>query len=118
MPFAKAGTGGEAMLRITVDRQATQTLILEGRLAGDWVEELRKVLAGCRGSSCNSPIVINLTAVCGMDSAGRDLLTKAHADGARLQGSGLSARAFCEEIAGAQTSACANGNVQDPKLLL
>ena len=93
------------MLRITIQGQATQTLILEGRLAGDWVEELRKVLACCRSNSCTRPVVINLTAVCGMDAAGRDLLAEAHGWGACLQGSGLSAKAVCEEIR----------NAQDPK---
>lgn len=88
------------MLRITAAMQTSQILlILEGRLAGDWVEELRKVTASCR-SQVDSCLTINLTAVSGMDSAGRDLLIELYASGVDLEGCGLGAKACIEEIAG------------------
>jgi anti-anti-sigma factor len=88
------------MLRITVERQAAAIeMTLEGRLAGAWVEELRKVLATSMAGSDADSIAINLTAVSGMDCAGRDLLIESYARGVDLTGSGLSARAFIEEMA-------------------
>jgi len=99
------------MLRITVQRQLTRILlILEGRLAGAWVEELRKVLTTVTSDPDTLRIAISLTAVSGMDAAGRALLTESYASGADLTGSGLSARAFIEEIADAKSS---DGNPQN-----
>ena len=87
------------MLRITLEHQATRTLVtLEGRLAGAWVEELRKVLTTLWSDPAVPRVAIKLSAVSGMDAAGRFLLIESHARGADLTGSGLSARAFIEEI--------------------
>jgi anti-anti-sigma regulatory factor len=94
------------MLRITVQPQVIRTLlILEGRLAGAWVQELRKVLTRIWSDPTRARIAISLTAVNGMDAAGRELLLEASASGADLIGSGLAARAFIEEIAGTSSDA-------------
>ena len=86
------------MLRVTVEDQCScKLLVLEGRLCGLWVEEVRKVLDTFWSDS--KPIKINLTSVSGMDSSGRDLLTNAYTRGADLIGSGLTTRAFIEEVA-------------------
>src|SRR5687767_9462089 len=87
------------MLRVTVEHQVYgNLLVLEGRLCGPWVEELRKVLTSLWSDPRNLTITINLTSVYGMDSAGRDLLIDAYTRGADLIGSGLTARAFIEEV--------------------
>ena len=86
------------MLRITIEGCDAQTVVLEGRLAGDWVGELRKVLEQCRSKCEMKPIVINLSEVSGIDASGRELLAEAHALGAKLRGSGIQMRAICEEI--------------------
>jgi len=107
------------MLRITVQRETKQTLlILEGRLAGAWVEELNKVLQALTVDSKNDRVTINLSAISGMDDAGKTLLSKSHELGAKLTGNGIAARAFVEEIVGGNASRGRNRNVRDPRLLL
>ena len=106
------------MLRITVQRHTRNTLlILEGRLAGAWVEELDKVLAAQSVVSRKVRVTINLSAVSGMDAAGKALLTESHARGVNLTGDGLAARAFVEEITGKNGIAEDNGNLRNLKLL-
>jgi anti-anti-sigma regulatory factor len=87
------------MLRITVERQvALVLLVLEGRLCGAWVEELRKVISGLAPEASVSRLVIALTSVSGVDAEGRRLLAQLHAEGIRFAGSGLSARTLIDEI--------------------
>ena len=87
------------MLRITVQEEANSiAVVLEGRLAGDWVGELRSVWTGLR--TRQKPVSVTLTEVSSLDSAGRALLVDIHANGGLLKGSGLAARALIEEITG------------------
>jgi len=89
------------MLRITVHQDDNSNVVLlEGKLIGAWVDELRaawaKVQSKCRGQTTR----VSLTAVSGIDSAGRRLLTEIYSAGGILVGSGLFARALIEEITG------------------
>ena len=87
------------MLRITVQEEADSiTMVLEGRLAGDWVGELRCVWTGLR--TRQKPLVVTLTEMSSLDPAGQALLVEIHAKGGVLRGSGLMARAVIEEITG------------------
>jgi anti-anti-sigma regulatory factor len=87
------------MLRITINQEtASILLVLEGRLCGAWVEELRKVIAGVAADATSNRVVIALTCVSAVDPEGRQLLAKLHADGVGLIGTGLTAKALIEEI--------------------
>lgn len=90
------------MLKITEQRGATKdalSLILEGRLAGPWVEELNgswcKLTANQREGA-----VIDLSGVTFIDAMGKALLNRLWQEGARLRASGCLTRCIVEEITG------------------
>ncbi|MBI3356255.1 MAG: hypothetical protein HY038_05700 [Nitrospirae bacterium] len=88
------------MLKITEQRaKATDsiTLILEGRLAGPWVDELD---AYWREMSPNhqSCALIDLTGVTFIDANGKALLTRLWQRGAELRAAGCLTRCIVEEI--------------------
>jgi hypothetical protein len=85
------------MLKITAKTEATGTLFeLEGKLAGPWVEELRRCwqqsVAGDR------PVKIVLKAVMFIDGAGKELMIEMHRHGAELVAEGCMTKAIVEEI--------------------
>jgi len=81
------------MLRITVERQPDSTVFkLEGRISGEWVEELRTAYAS------SSRIVLVLTDVSGADAEGLALLSELHSRGAELTGAGLGARTLIDKV--------------------
>ncbi len=86
------------MLRITVhnEEQATR-LVIEGELAEPGVEELRKCWKQVV-SSPSLPVLVNLTDLTGIDSAGKELLAQMHRQGARLIGTGVMVEALIAEI--------------------
>src|SRR5688572_20110948 len=87
------------MLRITVEHQvALVLLVLEGRIIGPWVEELRKVIASLAAEAREKGVVVALTSVSGVDAEGRELLAQLHAKGICLLGTGLKANLLIEEI--------------------
>jgi hypothetical protein len=89
------------MLRITVQQDLDSTaLLLEGKLAGEWVDELRGVWASARAALSRGNVVVSLTDVSFVNSAGRRLLSEIHTAGGVLIGSGLLARTLIEEITG------------------
>ena len=88
------------MLKITQQRDAvseSMSLILEGRLAGPWVEEL----GTCWGEmtvNSQSRTVIDLTGVTFVDADGKALLTRIWQQGARFHAVGCLNRCVVEEI--------------------
>ena len=91
------------MLRIRVENQSKiTTLYLEGKLAGDNVDELRRVWTSVRTESPGKETVIDLCSVRVVDSTGRKLLCQMHAWGTRLAGHGLSIGPLIEEITSAK----------------
>ena len=88
------------MLKITPQQDATVSsvsLVVEGRLAGPWVEELN---AYCRKMSeehqhCS---VIDLTGVTFIDAMGKALLASLWRQGAELRASGCLTKCAVEEI--------------------
>jgi anti-anti-sigma regulatory factor len=107
------------MLRITLKSQANRTLlVLEGRLAGAWVGELRKVLTTTWSDPDAPTVTINLSAVSAVDTAGHLLLIEAHARGAELTGSGLTARALIEEAKGVPSGVGHSGYDTDSSQIL
>lgn len=75
------------------------SLILEGRLAGPWVEELNGFWHKLTESQRKNAI-IDLSGVTFIDSVGKALLDRLWQEGARLRASGCLTRCIVEEITG------------------
>ena len=90
------------MLRIRVENQPkATTLYVEGKLAGDSVDELRRVWTSVRNESPDKETVVDLCAVRVVDNMGRKLLCQMHGWGTRLAGHGLCISPLIEEIVNA-----------------
>jgi anti-anti-sigma regulatory factor len=88
------------MLKITLQQGAVQqgaVIVLEGRLAGPWVEELR---ASCRVASESQQqcTMIDLTGVTFIDADGKALLASLWQQGVELRASGCLTTCVVEEI--------------------
>lgn len=90
------------MLRITEQRGATNdfiSLILEGRLAGPWVEELNALWHQLAVSQRGN-VLIDLSGVTFIDATGKTLLDRLWRQGARLRATGCLTRCIVEQITG------------------
>jgi anti-anti-sigma regulatory factor len=88
------------MLKITGQQDATSesmSLILEGRLAGPWVEELNSYWCQMSVNQQNRT-VIDLTGVTFVDAEGKALLARMSQQGAQLHAVGCLTRCIVEEI--------------------
>ena len=87
------------MLKITVQPEGqSTTLLLEGRLAGPWVEELDR----CWRQISTDPearVVVDLHNVTFVDADGKGVLRQMRKHGAELRASGCLMRCIVEEIA-------------------
>lgn len=72
--------------------------MLEGRLAGLWVDELARCWAALTGTHDAGSICVQLDAVTFIDAAGRATLRMMHERGAALAASSLMTRAILDEI--------------------
>jgi hypothetical protein len=88
------------MLRITdTTRPEGLTIVLEGRLAGPWVDELARHWKALTATRDAGSICVQLDAVSFIDTRGRAVLETMHAEGAELAAcSGCMTRAILEEI--------------------
>jgi hypothetical protein len=95
------------MLKITehtVEGTESMSLLLEGRLAGPWVEEVDSYW--CRlDEHQRRRTVIDLGGVTFVDAEGKVLLTRMWKTGARFVAAGCLMRCLVDEITGAGTSA-------------
>jgi anti-anti-sigma regulatory factor len=90
------------MLKITGRQDAapaSMSIILEGRLAGPWVEELNSYWRQFSGTQQHGA-VIDLTGVTFIDANGKVLLTTLWQQGAELRAAGCLTRCVVEEIMG------------------
>ena len=90
------------MLKITEKKDAvpaSMSIILEGRLAGPWVEELNSYWRQFSGTQHHGA-VIDLTGVTFIDANGKVLLTTLWQQGAELRAAGCLTRCVVEEITG------------------
>ena len=88
------------MLKITQHRDAASesvSFFVEGRLAGPWVEELRKCWRR-RVATPSSRTIIDLTGVTFVDADGKALLTRMSQQGAQLHAVGCLTRCIVEEV--------------------
>ena len=90
------------MLKISQHRDAASesvSFMLEGRLAGPWVEELG--MCWCQiAANSQSRAVVDLTGVTFVDADGKALLTRMWQQGAELRAAGCLTRCVVEEITG------------------
>jgi ABC-type transporter Mla MlaB component len=85
------------MLRVTTKTEKTRTLfLLEGRLAGAWVQEL----ADCwqKAASSDQPLRVMLCGVTFIDDQGKALLVEMYRHGAELVAEGCMNTAIVEKI--------------------
>ena len=89
------------MLRVTVrDDEQGAAFKLEGKLAQEWVAEAEKAWSDFSGLTHRERVVVDLCGVSFVDDAGRELLARMHASGAKLVGTGPMTNALIEEICG------------------
>jgi outer membrane protein TolC/ABC-type transporter Mla MlaB component len=87
------------MLKITVQRdQTSSTLLLEGKLAGPWVNEVQNSWQTERANA--QKVCLDLNGVTFIDAEGKALLTKLHQEGATLISKGCLIRAIIAQVCG------------------
>ena len=88
------------MLRVTnrTDPDGRTVVVLEGRLAGAWADELARCWATLAATHDAGSISVDLDAVTFIDAVGKSVLRTMHENGAALRASGLMTRAIVEEI--------------------
>lgn len=87
------------MIRIYVHHKTTGTsLIVEGKLAWPWVDELETFWRNAVATVPRDSIHVNLANVIFIDDKGRELLRRMFQQGVELQASGVMTRAIVEEI--------------------
>jgi ABC-type transporter Mla MlaB component len=87
------------VLRITnTTRPEGLMVVLEGRLAGPWVDEFARCWKALTAAQDAGSICVRLDGVTFIDAAGRALLRTVHEEGAALAASGCMTRAILEEI--------------------
>jgi anti-anti-sigma regulatory factor len=105
------------MLKITEKKgavPASMSIILEGRLAGPWVEELHSYWRQISGNQ-QSRAVIDLTGVTFIDADGKALLTKLRQQGAELRATGCLTRCIIEEITKADCAGSSHFSRRDKR---
>jgi hypothetical protein len=89
--------GGSHVLRISIERNPDAlSLVLEGRLVGPWVDELRRV-SGIHIVR-NVPLTIDLEGLTAMDARGQALLDELRQDGATLRCSDVMNQYLVEQM--------------------
>lgn len=87
------------MIRISDIRKGSkQRLLVEGTLAGDWVEVLEKSWLEAQASRNGEPMRIDLSGVTWIDDKGRELLKRILQDGAELRATGIMTRSVIKEL--------------------
>jgi hypothetical protein len=90
------------MLRITSHAGPDEYLLkVEGSLAGAWVPELAACWSEAAGPRRDRPVRVDLTEVCHVDAAGRELMTTMYRAGARFVARGFVVPELLREISAA-----------------
>lgn len=90
------------MLKITIrPEKGDTTLMLEGRLAGPWVDELANCWSRLSETACG-PVTVDLSGVTFVDETGKALLDLMWLKGTALRASGCLTKALVAEITGAR----------------
>ncbi len=92
------------MLKISSHKTGdSTTLLLEGRLAGPWVDELERVWRNLKEAT-EGPLVVDLRSVTFIEQEGKDLLSRMWLEGAELLAAGCCSRSILEDIKSAGRS--------------
>ncbi|TLY27147.1 MAG: hypothetical protein E6K63_11425 [Nitrospirae bacterium] len=103
------------MLKITTQSDAELTrLVLEGRLAGPWVEELARCWREVAGSR-QSPVVVDLSGVTFIDPEGKAILAKMSQQGAKFHAAGCLTRCIVDEISRADCPESSRSSRKDKR---
>jgi ABC-type transporter Mla MlaB component len=87
------------MLRVTETRTEHGTwLILEGRLTGPWVDEVKRCWKRLLARGTGQATFIDVREVSFIDESGKALLSEMHHAGARLVSSGVLMNSVVQEI--------------------
>ena len=87
------------MIRISEIRKGSKRrLLVEGTLAGDWLEVLEKSWLEAQASRNGEPRGVDLSGVTWIDDKGRELLKRILQDGAELRATGIMTRSVIEEV--------------------
>jgi len=87
------------MLKITSHKHSDSTTFqLEGRLAGPWVEELKRCWMSAATQAEMHPFSLDLSGVTYVDAAGKELLRAIHREGATLVASGCLMNCLVREL--------------------
>jgi hypothetical protein len=105
------------MLKITQHRDeesASLSFVIEGRLAGPWVEELNTCWS-LGGAIPSSRTIVDLTGVTFVDADGKALLTRMWQQGAELRAAGCLTRCLVDEITGSSRAelSCSDSDKAD-----
>ena len=95
------------MLKVSVRHDMPNEGILvevEGRLAGPWVDELKRSWETERGKTHSESMTVRLSNVTFIDDAGKQLLGTIFHAGAKLEGNGCMVRAIIAAITGVRFS--------------
>ena len=85
------------MLRISIEHDPdTLSLVLEGRLVGPWVDELRRISA--LHITRNIQLVVDLHSLTAMDARGQALLSELRQEGATLRCSDVMNQFLVEQM--------------------
>jgi len=86
------------MLRITVRDQPDHRIILEGKLASVWVDELRNVCQDVLSCPHSEDVCIELADVSFVDAAGKELLAELSRHGVHFVADDAAMDALVEDI--------------------
>lgn len=90
------------MLRISIEQdQNAIFFVLEGRLVGPWVDELRTVWEQRTTAETEPPLTVDLCGLTAMDTAGRDLLEELLQRGATIRCYDVMNQYLVEQMGGA-----------------
>jgi DNA-binding NtrC family response regulator len=92
------------MIHISVHHEAAgASLIVEGTLARQWVEELEKCWQEALAAAPRQHVSVSLADVTFIDDDGKELLSRMHERGVKLTAQGLMTSAIVEEIVNASS---------------
>ena len=87
------------MLKITVQEESdARTVVLEGILAGPWVDELEHTWLTLIGKHFDQLVLVDLSGVTFVDPEGKKVLGRIYDEGADLRASDVMNKAIIEEI--------------------
>ena|ERR1700723_894362 len=87
------------MLRISViNSQTERRLVLEGKLIGPWVEELRKAWKTANGGVAGRALVVDVKDVCVISQEGENALFELMSEGAMFRCKGVVTKHLIQQL--------------------